>query len=103
MLTAPAKVKKEPNIIWKEMARLGAPRVWRRQETRGLHVLRASQKPSSLAHSKEWPQEQPSRSGLARGRRASHQAAPLRRGSLAELGSYMVLGVDVSLNFQVPN
>ena len=60
-------------------------------------------KPTSLAHSKEWPQEQPSRSGLARGRRASHQAAPLRRGSLAELGSYMVLGVNVSLNFQVPN
>lgn len=86
-----------------KMARLGAPWVWRRKETRGLHILRASQKPSSLVDSKEWLQEQPSRLGLARGRRASHQAAPLRRGSLAELGSYMVLGVNVSSNFQVPN
>ena len=31
------------------------------------------------------------------------QAAPLRRRPLAELGSYMALGVNVSLSFQVPN
>lgn len=67
MMTTPTKDKKEPNIVWKEMARLCAPWTWKRKEMRGLQVLRASQKLSSLVDSKEGPQAQPFRSGLGPG------------------------------------
>ena len=104
MMTTPTKDKKEPNIVWKEMARLCAPWTWKRKEMRGLQVLRASQKLSSLVDSKEGPQAQPSRSGLGPG--AGQWVTPgasLRRRSLAGWGSYMALGVNVSRGCQVPN
>lgn len=66
---------------------------------RGLQVLRALQKLSSLVDSKEWLQEQPSRSGLARGRRESHQAAPFKEGLTCRVGLLHDPGSECLIKF----
>ena len=103
MLTTPTKVKKEPNIIWKEMARLCTMDV----EEEGNERSPGSQ---SIAKAEITGGQQrvaaraafPFRAGQGQ-EREPPRLHPSRRGSLAELGSYMTLGVNVSLSFQVPS
>ena len=66
---------------------------------RGLQVLRASQKLSSLVDSKEWPQEQPSRSGLARDRRASRPGCTLKEAPTCRAGLLHGPGSECLIKF----